>query len=131
MKKLLLALSLFALQGCTLLDSYLMKYDANEYNIITDIRAKAERYKSECTQSTAVANAQDLANTTRLFVLYAQYLPHNEPTKNASVELDRIAQGLADQYKKAAVSTVFCQIKYGAIEHSAETMQKTIGAKPR
>jgi hypothetical protein len=72
-----------------------------------------------------------LADPTRLFVLYAQYQPHNDPTKNASIELDKIAQGLTDQYKKATVSNMFCQVKYGIIEHSAETMQKTIGAKPR
>ena len=114
-----------------LLDAYLMKYDTNEYRIITDIRAKAERYKGECTQANAPANSQDLADTTRLFVLYAQYQPHNDPTKNASIELDKIAQGLTDQYKKATVSNMFCQVKYGIIEHSAETMQKTIGAKPR
>jgi hypothetical protein len=131
MKKLLIVLSVFALQGCMLLDAYLMKYDTNEYRIITDIRAKAERYKDECNLPVALANAQDIANTTRLFVLYAQYQPHNQPTKNASIELDKIAQGLAEQYKKSTVSGMFCQIKYGTIEHSAETMQKTIGAKPR
>lgn len=131
MKLLLLALVATVLNGCTVLDAYLMTYDTNEYRIITDIRSKAERYKNECGQPAAPDNAQDLANTTRLFVMYTQYLPHNEATQDAAKELDKIAQGLADQYKKPTVGTVFCQVKYGTVEHSAEAMQKTIGAKPR
>ena len=52
--------------------------------------------------------------------------------KKASVDLNAIAQGLAKQYAtNNNVSPVFCKIKYETIEHSAETMQKTIGAKPR
>ena len=125
------------LSGCsmltTLTDAYLMKYDANEYKIITEIRADAQAYKKACSNELmSTPNAVAMAEKTNLFVLYTQYLPHNEPAKKASIELDKIAQGLKDQYVNSSkVSSVFCKIKFETIEHSAESIQKMTGAKPR
>ena len=58
-------------------------------------------------------------------------IPHNDKVIAASGELDKMAQGLNAQYQKGEVSTMFCKIKFEGIEKSAETMQQTIGAKPR
>ena len=42
MKRLLIALSIVALNGCALYDAYMMTgYDPNEYRIITEIRTDA------------------------------------------------------------------------------------------
>jgi hypothetical protein len=134
MKKLFLIAVVVLLQGCAIVDAYLMTgYDSNEYRIITEIRADAQGYKAECANPlTSSANAVAIADKTRLFTMYSQYVPRNTNVQKASSELNAIAQGLSEQYKKTStVSPLFCKIKFEAIEHSAETMQKVIGAKPR
>lgn len=133
MKKLLLICLVSLLPGCALMDAYLMKYDTNEYRIVSEIRAEAHSYKSECSNPLlSNPNAIAMADKTQFFVFYAQYIPHNDPVKRASVELNKIAQGLKDQYATGnKVSPMFCKIKFESIESSAESMQKIIGNKPR
>lgn len=133
MKKLLAIGLAVLLSGCsTLFDSYLMKYDTNEYRIVTEIRSDAQGYKTACANELlSVTNAVAIADKTRLFKLYSEHQPHNDPVIKASIELDKIAQGLKNQYNTGKVSPMFCKIKFESIEHSAEAMQKIIGAKPR
>jgi hypothetical protein len=133
MKKLLLICAVALLPGCVALDSYLMRYDSNEYRIIAEIRAEANSYKAECNDPLlSKPNAIAMADKTQFFMFFSQYQPHNEPVIKASAELNKIAQGLKDQYVKGEkVSPVFCKIKFETVEHSAETMQKIIGDKPR
>ena len=134
MKKLLLVCAVVLLSGCsTLLDSYLMTYDTNEYRIISEIRADAQGYKTACANELiSTTNSFALADKTRLFVVFSEHLPHNQPVIKASIELDKIAQGLKTQYMSGnKVSPVFCKIKFESVEHNAEAMQKIIGAKPR
>jgi hypothetical protein len=133
MKRVLITLLAISLSGCTLLDAYLMKYDPNEYERIAEIRTSANLAKLQCDNpQESKNNALSIANKTFGFVQFAQYVPRNEPVKKASVELDKIAQGLKEQYQKNdKVSAAFCKIKFNNIESSAETIQKTIGNKPR
>jgi len=133
MKKLILIFSILSLTGCsTLLESYLMKYDPNEYQQITQIRTNASFSKSQCDNTErSKANAESLSKDSTAFKNYVQYLPHNSKVISASIDLDKIVQGLNDQYNKGSVSAPFCKIKFDIIEKSAETMQKTIGAKPK
>lgn len=132
MKKLSL-LAVLLLAGCgTMLDAYLMKYDPNEYMMITGIRTAANQFKTTCTDTVqSKSNAAMLHNQTILFKNYVQYLPHNDKVIDASKELDKIAEGLTTQYQKGTVSLAFCKIKFESIEKSAETMQRVIGDKPR
>jgi len=133
MKKLLL-LPLILLSGCTLLDAYLMThYDPNEYKLITDIRAEAQLFKTQCDDPVASkANAAKVANDTQLFVLYSEHVPRNDLIISSSKDLHTIAQGLADQYAKFdKVSPGFCKIKFTSVESNADTMQTIIGKRPR
>jgi len=131
MKKLLLV-ALLSLNGCALVDAYLMKYDVMEYNHITEIRTLASIAKDKCDDPLAVVGyADNIANKTLNFKNYTQHLPHDEPAANAAIKLNEIAQGLNEKYKNDSVSPMFCKIKLESIEKSAETMQTTIGAKPR
>ena len=124
---------LISLTGCsTLMDAYLMKYDPNEYQQISDIRTTAFYGKASCENADqAKQQAEVLSKKTYTFKNYVEYLPHNDKVISASGELDKIAQGLTLQYQKGSVSNAFCKIKFDSIEKSAEVMQKTIGAKPR
>ena len=133
MKKLAVLITALSLTGCsTLIDAYLMKYDPNEYQQITQIRTSAAFSKYQCDSSEqSKANAEALAKESTTFKNYVEYLPHNDKVIAASVDLDKIVQGLKEQYNKGSVSTPFCKIKFDMIEKSAETMQKTIGAKPK
>jgi hypothetical protein len=122
------------LSGCTLLDAYLMTpYDSSEYRIVTEIRTDASIYKTSCSNPLISAtNAVALYHKTELFAAYSQYVPRNVNTQKASTELNNMAKGLATQYEKSdKVSPLFCKIKFESIEHSAEAIQKAIGAKPR
>lgn len=134
MKKILVLLSLSALTGCgSLLDAYLMKYDPNEYWLVTDVRTMSSFYKNQCdNQTVSKQNAYLLLSKTTNFANYTEHLPHNDTVKKSSVELKGMAQGLNDMYVKSdKVSPTFCKIKFESIERNAELMQKTIGAKPR
>jgi hypothetical protein len=133
MKKIVLVGVLTLLSGCTLLDAYLMKYDPNEYQMISDIRTTASIAKTQCDNPLmSVSNATVISNKTLAFVQFTQYQPHNDKVKAASIELNKIAQGLSDQYtKNDKVSPMFCKLKFGGIETSAETIQKVVGDKPR
>lgn len=129
MKKLLFVL-LVSLSGCALIDAYNLKYDVMEYNQITDIRTSAHLAKAKCDDPLQVVGPViSLSNKTLNFENYTQYRS-DKPTAAAAVKLNEIAQGLSDKYENEAVSPAFCKIKLDTIEKSAETMQKTIGAKP-
>lgn len=131
MKK-LLAVSLFCLlPGCAIIDSFLMKYDPNEYAMITDIRTFANASVDSCGTDNAAKNADVLSLKTTQFANYTEYLPHNEPTKKSAVELNAMAQGLSKQYQTSKVSPAFCKIKFAGVAASAEVIQKIVGAKPR
>jgi outer membrane biogenesis lipoprotein LolB len=133
MKKLLLVSAVALLSGCTLLDAYLMKYDPNEYQQISDIRTTASIAKTQCDNPLmSVSNATIISNKTLGFVQFTQYLPRNDKVKSASIELDKMAQGLKAQYDKSdKVSPMFCKLKFSGIETSAETIQRVVGDKPR
>lgn len=128
---------LFLLSGCAtydkVLDAFFMKYDSNEYRLISEIRSNAKIFKDECTIiENSKINAQTISNQSTNFVYLTQYLPRNRVVNQAAIELDKIIQGLNDQYKKnGKVSATFCKIKYESIEKNAELMQKKIGDKPR
>lgn len=135
MKKiLLLVLSTWALNGCTLIDAYLMtKYDSNEYRIISEIRTDAAVYKGQCNDDKlSKDNADSIARKTLLFEIYSEQIPRNSNGISASKELNKIAQGLKERYAgKDLVGPVFCKLKFGSIENSAQTIQHVIGARPR
>jgi hypothetical protein len=135
MKRILIALSVVALNGCALYDAYMMTgYDSNEYRIITEIRTDAGIYKDQCEAVDASrVNAMALSHKTMLFQNYESQIPRNSNGINASQELNKIAQGLKDRYKdpKAPVSVAFCKLKFTSIENSAETIQHVVGKRPR
>ena len=134
MKRLLIALSVLALNGCALYDAYMMTgYDSNEYRIITEIRTDAGYYKEQCDAVEASRmNAMALSHKTMLFQNYESQIPRNSNGINASRELNKIAQGLKEGYKNPnLVSPTFCRLKFTSIENSAETIQHVVGKRPR
>jgi hypothetical protein len=134
MKKLLLVPLIVLMSGCSVLDAYLMThYDPNEYQLITNIRAEAQQYKTQCEDAViSKSNATKLAYDTQVFVLFSEHVPRNDDVIKSSKDLQAIAQGLADQYVKSdKVSTPFCKIKFENIEKSANTMQAVIARRPR
>jgi hypothetical protein len=134
MKKLLTALAVLSLNGCAIYDAYMMtNYDPNEYIIVTEIRSNAQVFKSGCTNpALSPVNAIDMANRTQFFANYSEHIPNNKNGQNAAKNLNDIAQGLADKYRKSeTVSPLFCKLKFESIEHSAATIQHVLGKRPR
>jgi hypothetical protein len=134
MKKLLAIIAVLSLNGCALYDAYMMTgYDSNEYLIITEIRTNAGISKAQCDDAAASRlNAMAISNKTSLFQNYEEKIPRNKNGINASIELNKIAQGLRDRYNTGpAVSPLFCKLKFESIENSAKTIQHVIGNRPR
>ena len=134
--KSILLMSVLLLSGCATfndaLDAFLMKYDNNEYKLITEIRTKAGSAKDKCNDPIESKRiAKELAYTSTFLMHYAEHLPHNKPVQQATVELNDMVKGLADKYDSGTVSPVFCKIKLKNIEDSANVMQKSEGNKPR
>ena len=135
MKKVLLTLAIL-LSGCATIndaiDAYLMKYDNNEYKLITEVRTKAGSAKNNCADTTESKRiAKELLYTSTFLMHYAEHLPHNKPIQQATVELNDMVKGLSDKYDGGAVSPVFCKIKFTSIEESANRMQQSEGKKPK
>jgi hypothetical protein len=133
MKKLILLLPI-VLSGCALVDAYLMtKYDPNEYKLITDIRAEAQQFKTQCDDvESSKANSKKLAFDTQTFKLYSEHVPRNSEVQKSSEELHLMARGLVDQYAKSEkVNSAFCKIKFENVEKSANKIQSIIGSRPR
>lgn len=135
MKKLLSTIIvIFGLSGCTVIDAYLMtKYDGNEYQIISEIRADASLAKNLCDDvSASKTNADAIYKKTSLFEVYSESIPRNENLISSSKELNKIAQGLKERYAgKDPVSSLFCKLKFSSIENSAKTIQHVVGGRPR
>lgn len=134
MKKLLLVVALLSLNGCAVYDALMMtKYDPSEYKIVAEIRTHAQLYKTSCSDAVlSKSNSYDLANRTMLFVNYSEHIPNNKNSQSAAKNLNDIAQGLADKYRKnETVSPMFCKLKFESVEHSAATIQHVLGNRPR
>jgi hypothetical protein len=133
MKKILVAFFVVLLNGCALYDAYFMTgFDNNEYLLITQIRTDAGQYKAMCNSPLAEVNATQMAYKTNLFANYSQEIPRNDNVKSAAKNLNDIADGLVQQYKKEnKVSDLFCKLKYTAIENSATVIQHVVGSRPR
>ena len=135
MKKLIYSFVIL-LSGCATIndaiDAFLMKYDNNEYKLITEIRTQASFAKDRCNDSVESKRvAKELLYTSKFLMNYAENLPHNKPMQQATVDLYEMVKGLSDKYDAGPVSPVFCKIKYKNIEDSASTMQKSEGNKPK
>ena len=120
------------LASCAVYDAITMTgFDPNEYKLITEIRADAARYKMQCDSLVASANARAMADKTQLFEIYSEQIPNNKDGYGASKSLNEIAQGLVKRYNSPPVPVIFCKLKYGSIENSAQVVQHVIGNRPR
>jgi hypothetical protein len=133
MKRIFLAAFALSLTSCAVWDAYFMApYDANEYMLITKIRASAGQFRKQCDNPVlAPVNAQAIANRTDLFEKYEELIPRNDNGYKAARSLNEIAQGLNTAYGKGPVSPMFCKLKYNNIEHSAELIQRVTAGRPR
>jgi hypothetical protein len=131
MKKLAFLL-LPLLSSCTVIDAIIMTgFDPSEYRIVTEIRVDASHYKTQCDLPVAQANAVAIANKTDLFEKYSEQIPNNKDSYNASKSLNEIAQGLVKRYDSPPVPAIFCKLKMGSIENSAQVIQHVLGNRPR
>ena len=134
MRKLIIVSLAILLNGCAIYDAFMMTgFDPNEYRVITEIRTDANDYKEQCSDAAkSRLNSIAISHKTMLFQFYEEQVPNNKNGYNASVELNKIAQGLKDRYKSTEpVSPMFCKLKFESIEHSAQTIQHVLGNRPR
>jgi hypothetical protein len=133
-KQLLALIAVASLNGCTLWDAYFMtKFDNQEYMLVTQIRADAQIFKTQCSNHLlAASNAVSISTKTDLFEKYSEKIPKNDNLIKTSQSLNQIAQGLATSYlKDNPPSITFCKLKYSSIENSAYVIQTVVGDRPR
>lgn len=134
MKKTALFLSLLLLQGCMLVDAYLMThYDDSEYALISKIRADAASYKSQCNDfSQSKINAVEIARQTQFYEFFEERVPRNKEGHGSAKNLNAMAQDLKQRYsKETKVSKIYCELKFGSIENASNLIQKVIAGRPR
>ena len=133
MKKLILITIFATLSGCALLDAYNMAgFDANEYQLATKVRSKAEISKTDCSDVVLTRrNVSSILNVTTEFKNYTSSIPHNEEATDMSKTLLLEVQGLSERYKTTVPSEFYCITKMSIIERSAKTIQISLGVKPR
>lgn len=136
MKKLVIALSVVLLTGCSTLkttfDSYFMaKFDNQEYVLINKIRTTAQLAQEQCENIPAAKTKYvELRTLGEEFTNYTQYIPRNpEANKLAKQMAELIQQG--NQSYGSNTSVFFCKAKFQQIERNAEKIQKVLGSKPR
>ena len=133
MKRLILVLMFTTLSGCAMLDAYNMAgFDANEYQLATKVRSKAEISKTDCPDVALTRrNVSSILSVATEFKNYTSSIPHNEEATDMSKNLLLEVQGLSDRYKTAEPSVTYCNTKMSIIERSAKTIQTVLGTKPR
>jgi len=133
MKKLLLIPLIVLLSSCALYNAYTTAhFDNNEYKLINDIRTMSNLSASKCGKTEAAAAVDEIYSTTLQFKNYGEYIPHNEETHKAAVELEAIVKDLRDRYRKPEpVAMFYCTTKFATIERNAVKIQNIVGAKPR
>jgi hypothetical protein len=138
MKKLVLILSVGLLSGCstmtTLYDSYfLAKYDTNEYNLINIVKTKAVIAQAECNdRQKTVENVKTIYEKSYEFRNFAFHIPRNKDAQAMSEKLLKLTTDTKEYYQKnEKVSDIFCKSRYQQIARAADTIQATLGSKPR
>ena len=133
MKKLLLIVLFTTLSGCAMFDAYNMAgFDANEYQLATNVRSKAEISKTDCPDVALTRrNVSSILNVATEFKNYTSSIPHNEEATDMSKNLLLEVQGLSDRYKTTEPSLAYCTTKMSIIDRSAKTIQTVLGTKPR
>jgi hypothetical protein len=134
MKKLIIVLFAFQLSGCALFDAYFMaKYDTTEYSLVNQIKTKAQVAEENCgNHILVITQVNDLYNSALEFKNFTVYIPRNEDAVKLSAKLFTLTKDARDYFNKAdKISPIFCKVKLQQIEKSAETIQQTLGSKPR
>jgi len=133
MKQVLALILIFSVSGCAIVNALTMsKFDNNEYAMVNDIRSAAASAKNKCGAFDENTMVDNLHYQALVLKNYSQYIPDNAPTIKMTTELYDIVQGLNDKYHgNEPVSAAYCKLKLGNIEKNAETIQKSLGSKPR
>ncbi len=138
MKKILLIGAIFALSGCSTVtqvyDSYFMaKYDTNEYALVNAIKTKAELAQEHCGNPIMIqSDVADLYAKSLEFKNFTARIPRNKDATNMSAKLFDVVKDTKEYYAKTEkVSEFYCKMKFQQIAKASDTIQVTLGSKPR
>lgn len=129
LKKVLLISCISILAACA------AKFDGLEYGRVVDIRhtvsiAQQEKVCEKPGQAKTVADS--IYSDARWLMIYAQYLPNNEPGEQMAIGLFNTAAEFSKRYDSVEpVSKFYCELKLKALAQQVETIQKSHGGRPR
>jgi hypothetical protein len=109
------------------------KYDTTEYALINSVKTKAELAQENCAdKAKVVVSIDDIYAKSLEFKNFTTYIPRNTDAVNMSSKLLQLSKDTKDFYaKNEKVSEVFCKMKLQQIVKASDTIQNTIGSKPR
>lgn len=142
MKNFVVVIALLVLSGCSVIqpvvDRFMIApFDANEYALVNKLRTTAMLTKPKCGVENIAPFAvldyvHDMHNTALLLRNYSQYLPKNEQTmKPVTIAYDLVTELKARYEKESKVSKAYCELKIQSIINVTESIQQTIGKRPR
>ena len=123
MKKLLLALAVISLAGCsTIMDYIPSRWDVNQAKVITDIQQDARHIDCKADLTPQVAT---LEKDVEWFNLYAGTRPTRDVAK-LSVTLTTTVTEFNDRVKKGPVSPLYCDLKKKLIIQQADIIAAAV-----
>ena len=127
MRNLLLSLTVITfLAGCAV-----SRFDNNELNMATEIRYMVQD-NSICENAIdSSILALKLTQKTSYFAMYVEHTPNNTETIRMINELNNETQAFNKTYQTGKPSTAYCKNKLEVIQHSADSVQKSMAIKPR
>ena len=127
MRNLLLSLAILTfLAGCAV-----SRFDNNELNMATEIRYMVQQDSICSNAADAAILAKKLAEKSSFFAMYVEHTPNNVETISMVTELNKETQAFDKSYQTGNPSTAYCKNKLEVIQHSADSVQKSMAIKPR
>jgi hypothetical protein len=109
------------------------KYDTNEYALVNAVKTKSIIAQADCNdRQKTVDNVKKIYEKSYEFRNFAFHIPRNKDAQAMSEKLLKLTTDTKEYYQKnEKVSDIFCKSRYQQIARAADTIQSTLGSKPR
>ena len=97
----------------------------------TEIRYMVQQDSVCANAADAAILAKKLAEKSSFFAMYVEHTPNNVETISMVTELNKETQAFDKSYQTGNPSTAYCKNKLEVIQHSADSVQKSMAIKPR
>ena len=123
MKKILIALTLVALAGCSTIGEYIpSRWDVNQAKVTTDLRQTTKNFNCAGDIKTQLIT---IHNQIEWFDLYAESKGTKDVAK-LTATIKGTVKEFQDRVDKGPVSPLYCKIKQGIMSDQASIIARTV-----